>query len=191
MTPEEIANLAEKCIDNYLTKNDVDFALMKININPQKIDSANNGLVYYQNVIKYLHKENKLHLWLQSLANSEIAFVRDYLKSENLPEETIQSKSDFSYTFTAQELFDIAELLAKAIYDRDTIEIVISLTNDIKIEDFKYIGVPKKDWLYLLERANTRVTNRVAELVSNALKQDSGHVNLVAANKKVKAILNR
>ena len=190
LSPKEVVQLAEQCVNNFLTRQNADMALMSININPAMISNSNQLQTYYINIIHFLCARGKLKNWLEALADNGIVFVENILNEnaadDNEPRK--QNKSDKSAT--TQQLFEIAKLLAQVLYNKDSITIVIQLTNDMSMSDLNFTGIPKNDWYHLLDRANTRVTNRVLELVENALLQDPGHRKLVEAAQKAREIFH-
>ncbi len=84
LTPQEIAQLAEDCINNHLTKDQVNFYVQKINRNPSEITDSNDLKAYYSNVIQYLLQRDELKNWLLELTAEKIVFAKEWLKKLSL-----------------------------------------------------------------------------------------------------------
>ncbi len=79
-SPQDIANLAQSCIDNFLTKETADYALLKIGINPASIPNSSHTLTYYVNMIQFLSSRGQLENWLTELAKEGLKFTQEWLE---------------------------------------------------------------------------------------------------------------
>ncbi|WP_372367694.1 caspase domain-containing protein [Candidatus Uabimicrobium sp. HlEnr_7] len=83
ISEQNIERLSEDCIDNFLTKEQAEHALMRLNI--QKAHIATNNLLkeYFINIIKHLVIKGMLFQWLQELKKKDIVFVNSWINDLN------------------------------------------------------------------------------------------------------------
>lgn len=79
-TPQNIDNLAQSCIDNFLTRETAQHALRQININPALIQSSPDDRTYFTNIIEYLSSRGRLEAWLTALSKQGLIFTQEWLE---------------------------------------------------------------------------------------------------------------
>lgn len=82
LTPHETAQLAQLCINNFLTQSATQFALREININPASIPSAPDDRTYFTNTIEFLSSHRQLENWVRVLSKDGIKFAQEWLADD-------------------------------------------------------------------------------------------------------------
>ncbi|WP_372370055.1 COR domain-containing protein [Candidatus Uabimicrobium sp. HlEnr_7] len=77
--PQKVAKLAQDCVENYLTKDKANLALMMTGTNSENIDSSEDLQVYFTNIIKHVYSTGVLKNWLIALSAAKFQFVEDWL----------------------------------------------------------------------------------------------------------------
>lgn len=102
LTEKEIAQLADDCVSNHLTKEQVNFCLQKVNITPFEIPSSDVLKTYYVNVIQYLLQKDELENWLIELTAEKIVFSKEWLKK--IYKSNYRSNNQFQPTSSHNEI---------------------------------------------------------------------------------------
>ncbi len=125
LSPQEIAELAEDCVSNNLTKDQVDFALKKANIVTGKIPSGTSNLDYYTKLIEYLDAHGELKDWLDKLGRDGVIFVKKWLDKPPLiknnevgPSLPIENSSNFITAFLSKICMPAAEEFGLLLRDK-------------------------------------------------------------------------
>jgi len=79
-TGNQLEELVDLCMNNYLLQTQTDSALTRLNINPNEIARENNMRDNIRNTLQYLNRIKKLRLWLSILATDGLVFAREYLQ---------------------------------------------------------------------------------------------------------------
>ena len=80
MNTKDIVLLAEDLVKSYVDVSQVDFALMKIDVNPRSIAKSNSTVTYYVNVIQYLNARGKVKIWLQEFQKDGLVFAGPWVE---------------------------------------------------------------------------------------------------------------
>ncbi|WP_372365406.1 hypothetical protein [Candidatus Uabimicrobium sp. HlEnr_7] len=111
MSPQKVAELAEKCINNNLTRSQNDFFLNKVGINPLKIENSENEVSYLINVIKYLSSHGLFEKWLAILARDGFIFAKDELSKVASPNFVIEKYEQIKSLETKMHYYFSAGLI--------------------------------------------------------------------------------
>ncbi len=135
LTEKEIAELAEDCISNFLTRETAHHALLKIGINPALIQDAPDERAYYTNIIQFLCSHGQLENWLTELSKEGLKFTQEWEIIDN-----ITQVMDLSKKYQDQALQQsILELREKILVLREENlklkENLMSLQKQKEIED--------------------------------------------------------
>ncbi len=79
-TSKIIADLAQSCIDNFLTRETAQFALHKIGINPALIQNSPDDRTYFSNIVQYLSSRGQVEAWLIELSKEGLKFAQEWLE---------------------------------------------------------------------------------------------------------------
>ncbi|BBM86313.1 hypothetical protein [Candidatus Uabimicrobium amorphum] len=112
-----ITSLAQQCIDHYLTPEQVDFVLQKVDVNPLEIKKSAETRVYYTHIIRYLAPRKKLDEWLIGLEEEGFVFTKDWIgkiRGDDIPmHDTEQKPKKDPALAEAEEGLRILQMLKK------------------------------------------------------------------------------
>ncbi|WP_372367198.1 LamG domain-containing protein [Candidatus Uabimicrobium sp. HlEnr_7] len=81
LSPQQMEELAEKCLKS-LTKEDANFAMLAINVQPEEVIQSLHLKTYFLNIVRFLQARDKLKNWLLQLSTvNQLTFAKEWLQS--------------------------------------------------------------------------------------------------------------
>lgn len=138
LTPKEIAQFAEDCASNFLSRATAQHALLKIGINSSLIEDSPDDRAYYTNVIQYLLQRDEMENWFIELSKEKIVFIKQWLKKIKYrirKEKMMHTHPNSSYYLPKE---DNEHSTGEVITTRKTETIEIELKIDRDFKSFTY-----------------------------------------------------
>ncbi len=120
LTPQEIAQMAEDCVKNFLPRTTAYHTLLKIGINHTLIQNASDDRTYYTNVIQYLLSRDELGNWLLELTAEKIVFAKGWFKKIQFERKENTSNQQKYNSLSTQDLTGLTQSSALLEPKNDT-----------------------------------------------------------------------